>query len=371
MEKYDEYLKDPKKYVAFLNELMLEKNATDMYLTFNEPPTLRIMEEVNRQKDLPKLDDTMLNKIALTLMNKTGLDYFEKHGSLDLWVGYKERRYRVNISRQRGHIMIVSRLLRKTIPNLQSLNLPPIFKELSHRENGIVFLAWPTGSWKSTTLAAMVEEINSTKKKHILTIEDPIEYVFEPKESIIDQKELWKDVSSFSNAMKYALRQRPDVILFWEMRDLESIRQAILLSETGHLVLTTIHARSAEQALNKLIWSFTSEEQNHIRTQIAENMSAIIVQKLMRRIDKPGLSLAQEVLLNTTAVSNIIRENKLNQLKSVMYTNRGQWGMQLMEESLLTLLEKWMIGLEQALEAANDPMYIKRELTNRGLVKRA
>ena len=188
MEKYDEYLKDPKKYVAFLNELMLEKNATDMYLTFNEPPTLRIMEEVNRQKDLPKLDDTMLNKIALTLMNKTGLDYFEKHGSLDLWVGYKERRYRVNISRQRGHIMIVSRLLRNTIPTLEALNLPPIFKQLAYRENGIVFLAWPTGSWKSTTLAAVIEEINMNKKKHILTIEDPIEYIFEPKESIIDQK---------------------------------------------------------------------------------------------------------------------------------------------------------------------------------------
>ena len=347
MEKYEEYLKDPKKYVAFLNELMLEKNATDMYLTFNEPPTLRIMEEVNRQMDLPKLDDTMLNKIALALMNKTGLDYFEKHWSLDLWVGYKERRYRVNISRQRGHIMIVSRLLRNTIPTLEALNLPPIFKQLAYRENGIVFLAWPTGSWKSTTLAAVIEEINMNKKKHILTIEDPIEYIFEPKESIIDQKELGKDVSSFSNAMKYALRQRPDVILFWEIRDLEGIRQAILLSETWHLVLTTVHARSSEQALNKIIGSFPAEEQSHIRTQLAENMAAIVVQKLLKRIDKPGLVLGQEVLLNTTAVTNIIRENKLNQLKSVMYTNRVSWGMQVMEESLIQLFEEKKISLEQ------------------------
>ena len=359
MEKYDEYVKDPKKYVAFLNELMLEKNATDMYLTYNEPPTLRIMEEVNRQTDLPKLDDTMLNKIALALMNKTGLDYFEKHGSLDLWVWYKERRYRVNISRQRGHIMIVSRLLRNTIPTLEALNLPPIFKQLAYRENGIVFLAWPTGSGKSTTLAAVIEEINMNKKKHILTIEDPIEY----------QKELGKDVSSFSNAMKYALRQRPDVILFWEIRDLEGIRNAILLSETGHLVLTTVHARSSEQALNKIIGSFPSEEQSHIRTQLAENMAAIVVQKLLKRIDKPGLVLGQEVLLNTTAVTNIIRENKLNQLKSIMYTNRVSWGMQVMEESLIQLFEEKKISLEQALEAANDPAYIKRELINKGYLR--
>ena len=263
--------------------------------------------------------------------------------------------------------MIVSRLLRKEIPDLKSLNLPPIFKELAYRENGIIFLAGPTGSGKSTTLAAMIEEINQHKKKHILTIEDPIEYVFDPKESIIDQKELWKDVSSFSNAMKYALRQRPDVILFGEIRDLEGIRQAILLSETGHLVLTTVHARSAEQALNKIIGSFTSDEQNHIRTQLAENMSAIVVQKLLKRVDKPWLTLAQEVLLNTTAVANVIRENKLNQLKSVMYTNRVS-GMQLMEESLLILIEKGMIGIDQALEAANNPDYIKRELINRGLL---
>lgn len=369
MEKYEEYQKEPKKYVAFLNELMLEKNATDMYLTYNEPPTLRIMEEVHRQTDLPKLDDTMLNKIALALMSKTGLDYFEKYWALDLWVWYKERRYRVNISRQRGHVMIVSRLLRNTIPTLGALWLPPIFKQLAYRENGIVFLAWPTWSWKSTTLAAVIEEINMHKKKHILTIEDPIEYIFEPKESIIDQKELGKDVSSFTDAMKYALRQRPDVILFWEIRDLESIRNAILLSETWHLVLTTVHARSSEQALNKIIGSFPSEEQSHIRTQLSENMAAIVVQKLLKRQDKPGLVLWQEILINTTAVTNIIRENKLNQLKSVMYTNRVSWWMQLMEESLISLFEEKKISLEQALEAANDPAYIKRELINKGYLR--
>ena len=358
---------DPVKYIEFLNDLMLQKNASDMYLTYDEPPTFRIMEEVYRDTTLEKLGDEQLNQIALTLMNKTGLDYFEKHGSLDLGLGYKDRRYRVNISRQRGHIMVVARLLRKEIPDLKSLNLPPIFRELAYRENGIVFLAGPTGSGKSTTLAAMIEEINRNKKKHILTIEDPIEYVFTPKESIIDQKELWKDISSFSSAMKFALRQRPDVILFGEIRDLEGIRNAILLSETGHLVLTTVHSRSAEQALNKIIGSFTSDEQNHIRTQLAENMSAIVVQKLLKRTDKTGLVLGQEVLLNTTAVANIIRENKLNQLRSVMYTNRLS-GMQLMEESLMILLEKGMISIDQAIEAANNPEYIKRELINRGLI---
>lgn len=327
---------DPLKYLEFLNNLMIEKGASDMYLTHDEPPALRILEEVIRQKDLEKMNDEILNSIALTLMNQSAVEYFEKHGSIDLGISYQGRRYRINISRQRGHIMIVMRLLRKEIPTLAKLGLPPLFKELAHRENGIVFLAGSTGSGKSTTLAAMIEEINQHDKKHILTIEDPIEYLFEPKESIIDQKELGKDVTSFSSAMKFALRQRPDVILFGEIRDLEGIRNAILLSETGHLVLTTVHARSAEQVLNKIIGSFSADEQNQIKTQLAENISAIIVQKLLKRADKKGLALAQEILINTTAVANLIRENKLNQLKSVMYTGRSS-GMEIMEESLLNL----------------------------------
>lgn len=362
--KHSVQFSDPVQYIEFLNALMIEKNASDMYLTHGEPPALRILEEVERQHDLEKMTDESLNAIALTLLNKSGLEFFEKHGSIDLGVGYQDRRYRINISRQRGHIMIVARLLRRDVPQLSSLNLPAIFKELCFRDNGIVFLAGSTGSGKSTTLAAMVEEINMTQKKHILTIEDPIEYIFEPKKSIIDQKELGKDVCSFSSAMKYALRQRPDVILFGEIRDLDGIRNAILLSETGHLVLTTVHARSAEQVLNKIIGSFSADEQNQIRIQLAENISAIVVQKLLKRQDKPGLALAQEVLLNTTAVSNIIRENKLNQLKSIMYTSRPS-GMQIMEESLLTLFSRGMISLEQALQSANNPEYIKRELLNR------
>ncbi len=184
------HINDPVKYVEFLHELMLKKNASDMYLTYNEPPTLRIMEHVERQQDLSLMGDEQLNALALALMNKTGLEYFEKYGSLDIGFGFQERRYRINISKQRGHIMIVSRLLRKDIPTLKDLSLPPIFKDLCHRDNGIVFLAGPTGSGKSTTLAAMIEEINSTEKKHIITIEDPIEYIFDPKECIIDQKEL-------------------------------------------------------------------------------------------------------------------------------------------------------------------------------------
>lgn len=355
---------DPAQYLEFLSRLMAERNASDMYLTYNEPPTLRVMEDVIREKSLEILDDEMLNGMALTLMNQTWIDFFEKHGSIDLGINYQDRRYRVNISRQRGHIMIVMRLIREEIPTLKKLWLPPLFKELAHRENGIVLLAGATGSGKSTTLAAMIEEINQNDKKHILTIEDPIEYIFEPKESIIDQKELGKDVTSFSSAMKFSLRQRPDVILFGEIRDLEWIRNAILLSETWHLVLTTIHARSAEQVLNKIIGSFNSDEQNQIRTQLAENLSAIVVQKLLKRQDTQGLALAQEILINTTAAANLIRENKLNQLKSVMYTGRNI-GMELMEESLLQLFMQGQLSIEQILQAANNPEYIKRELVNR------
>jgi twitching motility protein PilT len=356
---------DPIKYLEYLLDMMIKHESSDIYLTYDEEPTLRIFGEARRVIGLPKLDDQMLDAFANYMMTEEDKANYEKNLSADLGISMHGRRYRVNISRQRDHVMIVARLLEEKVPTIDERKLPAIFKQLTQKTNGVIFVAGPTGSGKSTTLAAMIEEINMTKAKHIITIEDPIEYIFEPKKAIFEQKQLGKDIVTFASAMKYALRQRPDVILFGEIRDPESLRNAIALAETGHLVMTTIHSRSAEQSINKIISMFPADEQPQIRNQISENMTAIIVQKLLRKADGKGMVPAHEILLNNTAVENTIRENKLNQIKNVMYTNRNI-GMQLLEDNLAILAAQGLITPEMAMANANDHDHVKRELQTKG-----
>lgn len=355
---------DAEKYLEMLFDLMVKYDSSDIYLTYGEEPSIRIFWETKRLQWVPKLDDKALNGFADFMMNDEDRRNYEANLAADLGISMKGRRYRVNVSRQRDHMMIVARLLEEKVPTIDERHLPQIFKQLIQKTNGVIFMVWPTGSGKSTSLAAMVEEINMTKAKHIITIEDPIEYIFEPKKSIFEQKQLGKDITSFGSAMKYALRQRPDVILFWEIRDTESVRNAIALAETGHLVMTTIHSRSAEQAVNKIISMFPADEQPQIRNQLSENMTAIIVQKLIRKVDGSWMVPAHEILLNNIAVENTIRENKLNQIKNVMYTNRNIW-MQLLEDHLATLAEQWLITPEQAMSNANDLDHVKREMQSK------
>ena len=311
---------DPIKYFEYLLDLMIKYQSSDIYLTFGEEPTLRVFGDARRITGLPKLDDKTLDAISEYMMSEEDTKNYGQYLSADLGLSVHGRRYRVNVSRQRNHIMIVARLLEEKVPTIDERGLPQIFKQLTKKTNGVIFVAGPTGSGKSTTLAAMIEEINMAKAKHIITIEDPIEYVFDPKKAIFEQKQLGKDIVSFASAMKYALRQRPDVILFGEVRDPESLRNAIALAETGHLVMTTIHSRSAEQTINKIIAMFPADEQPQIRNQLSENMTAIIIQKLVRVKDGNGMTPAFEILLNNTAVENTIRENKVNQIKNVIYT---------------------------------------------------
>ena len=358
---------DPENYLLYLSQLMIHNNSSDIYFTFWEEPALRVYGETHRITTVPKLEDVTLEAFANILMTDEDQEIYKANLSCDLWYSVHGRRYRINISRQRWHKMIVARLLEEKILTIQELWLPEILRTLTKKTSGIVFVAWPTWSWKSTTLAAMIEEINTTRSCHIITIEDPIEYVFEPKKSIFEQKELWKDVISFASAMKYAMRQRPDVILFWETRDVESLRNAIALAETWHLVLTTIHSRSAEQTINKIISMVPEDEQPIIKNQISENLTAVVVQKLIRMADGQWMVPAHEILLNNKAVENTIRENKMNQLRNVMYTYRNS-GMCLLEDNLLELVKMWKISPELALFNANDRGALKRELTEAGLL---
>ena len=352
----------PEKYLQYLLHLMIQHDSSDIYFTYWEEPAIRVYGDVHRLTTVPKLEDATLEAIADILMSDDDRACFEENLSCDIWYSIHERRYRVNISRQRGHKMIVARLLAEKVPTIDDLWLPPIFKTLTKKTNWIVFVAGATWSGKSTTLAAMIEEINNGRSCHVITIEDPIEYIFDPKKAIFEQKQLDKDVVSFSSAMKYAMRQRPDVILFWEARDPESLRHAIALAETGHLVLTTIHSRSAEQTINKIISMFPVDERPTIKNQISENLTAIIVQRLIKKTNWKWVVTAHEILLNNTAVENTIRENKMNQLKNVMYTYRSSW-MCLLEDDLLRLVVEWEISPEVAMFNANDRDAMKRWLS--------
>lgn len=361
------HITDPGEYLLYLLKLHIDYAASDSYFTFNEEPSLRVNDEVYRLVGLDKFSDEMLDAIAQQLMDERDKELFEKNMSVDIGYVAHNRRFRINISQQSGHRMIVFRLFAEKVPTLDDLKLSPVFKQLMQKTSGIIFIAGPTGSGKSTTLAAMIEEINMNKQKHIITLEDPIEYIFTPKKALIEQKQLGKDIASFSSAMKYALRQRPDVILFGEARDPDGIRNAIALAETGHLVLTTIHSRSAAQTVNKIISMFPADEQSQIRNQISDTMAAIIVQKLAKRVGG-GMVPVQEILLNNTAVENIIRENKLNQLNNTIYTNRAM-GMQLLEDHLLFLASKGFIDLNNAVNIANDSDYLIKELAAKGLIQ--
>ena len=357
---------NPENYLLYLLQLMIENKSSDIYFTYGEEPALRIYGEVHRVTNAPKLEDETLEAIANILMTDEDQDLYKINLSCDLCYSVHGSIDRINISRQRWHKMIVARLLEEKIPTIQELWLPDILKTLTKKTSGIVFVAWPTGSWKSTTLAAMIEEINTTRACHVITIEDPIEYIFDPKKSIFEQKQLGKDVISFASAMKYAMRQRPDVILFWETRDPESLRNAIALAETWHLVLTTIHSRSAEQTINKIISMVPEDEQPIIKNQISENLTAVVVQKLLRTADWNGMVPAHEILLNNKAVENTIRENKMNQLRNVMYTYRWS-GMCLLEDDLARLVKDKKITAEMAMFNANDRATMKRELAENWL----
>lgn len=313
---------------------------------------------------LPMFDKESISYLAYMLMNEFQGEKFRAELDLDMGMSYKQRRFRINISHQQWAIMIVIRLLAAVIPTIDDLWLPQLFKEFMTRKSGIILLSWPTGSGKSTTLAAMVQEVNLNTTKHIITIEDPIEYMIKPAQSIVEQKQLGTDVLSYERAMRAAMRQKPDVIMVWEMRDTDSIHNAITLAETWHLVLSTIHAKSAGQTITKIIDSFGAWQQNQIRVQLAEMLIAIVSQRLIPNSDKSDMELALEIMTNSTAVWNLIRENSINQLTNTIQTSRDQW-MILLEDSLLELYDAGKVSMHTALATANEHKYMKRELAQR------
>ena len=316
-----------------LLKLAAERRASDLHLTVDSPPVFRIDGSLVKVEE-EILTPNIMTEIAKTLMNDAQYKQFEESGEMDFSHSIQEiGRFRVNAFRQRGAVGIVIRLIPFNIPTPEQLGLPQAIIEFANLRKGLVLVTGPTGSGKSTTLASLIDYINRTRSEHIVTVEDPIEYVHKHRMSLVNQREVGSDTRSFANALRAALRQDPDVILVGEMRDLETISTAVTAAETGHLVFSTLHTNDATQAVDRMIDVFPPFQQQQMRVQLAAVLQGVVAQQLIPRKDKKGRVAAQEILVVTPAVRNLIREGKTHQIANVMQTS-GKLGMQTMEKAI-------------------------------------
>ncbi|HHX61423.1 MAG TPA: type IV pilus twitching motility protein PilT [Epulopiscium sp.] len=344
--------------------LMTKKmEASDLHITAGIPPMLRIHGELKRLEGNP-LTPADTERLVYSLFEEDVLkEKFEEAGEVDFAYGKPSLgRYRVNAYRQRGTCALALRNVATNIPTMETLGLPSeILKDLSQNTRGLVLVTGPTGSGKSTTLATMIDYINRTRRCHILTLEDPIEYLHKHNKSIVNQREIGIDTKDYGIALRAALREDPDVILVGEMRDTETIATAITAAETGHLVLSTLHTLGASQTIDRIIDVFPPAQQEQIRVQLANLLQGVMSQQLLTHIDGNGRSVAYEIMLATSAISNLIREGKSYQISSHIQTS-GKIGMQTMDANLIKLYKKGKITLEQVLKHSFAPREVKRML---------
>ncbi len=340
---------------------MVEKNASDLHLIAGIPPSLRMNGDLIYLGKLPLTSGNLNDFLEEIVTDQTKKKRFFEEKELDLAYEIKDKaRFRVNVYWQKGSVAFAIRLIPVEIPKLEDLNLPDILKNLTRKPNGLVLVTGPTGSGKSTTLAAMIDLINKEQSLHVVTIEDPIEYVHNHNKCIISQREVGEDTDSFANALKHVLRQDPDVILIGEMRDLETMQAAITAAETGHLVFSTLHTTSASQTIDRIIDVFPPHQQSQIRSQLSITLQAVLTQKLLKRVDIGGRIPVTEVLIATAAIKNLIREGKSHQIYSSIELG-NEYGMHTIEQNLNELLSKKMILWEDAKATASSIDYIKQQ----------
>ncbi|MDR7555309.1 MAG: type IV pilus twitching motility protein PilT [Armatimonadota bacterium] len=333
--------------------LTKERGASDLHLAAGAPPSLRVHGRLVRLDAAP-LSREAMHAMLYDLMTDEQKARFEATHDLDFSLELAGvGRFRVNAFVQRHGEGMVLRLIPDRIRTLDELEMPPILKDLAMRDRGLILVTGPTGSGKSTTLAAMVDHINEHREHHIITIEDPIEFVHRPKKCNINQREVGPHTLSFAAALRSALREDPDVILVGEMRDLETIQQALTAAETGHLVLSTLHTNSAPQTINRIVDVFPTHQQEQIRTQLAESLLGVIAQTLIPTLDGQGRVAALEIMVATPAVRNMIRENKVHQLPSAIQTGARE-GMQSLDQHLKTLVKQRRISPEEAVKRATE-----------------
>ncbi len=338
-----------------LLKIMIEKNASDLHVTTASPPRLRIDGKLV-PLDHPQLSPVETKALCYSILTDAQKQKFEEHNELDLSFGVKGlSRFRGNIFMQRGAVAAAFRTIPFEIKTFKDLGLPEVVNELVKKPRGLILCTGPTGSGKSTTLAAMIDRINSERYEHIITVEDPIEYLHGHKKCLINQREVNADTSSFKAALRYVLRQDPDIVLIGEMRDLETIEAALTVSETGHLSLATLHTNSAVQTINRIIDVFPPHQQEQIRVQLSFVLEGVLSQQLIPKKTGKGRVLAIEVLVPNPAIRNLIREDKIHQIYSSMQTGQSKFGMQTMNQSLIDLYTKGHISYEDAIGRSPVP----------------
>jgi twitching motility protein PilT len=343
--------------MATLPELLnalVDLKGSDLHITTNTPPQVRVHGHL-QTLDLPVLGPAETKALAYSVLTDTQKKRFEETLELDFSFGIRGlARFRCNVFNQRGAVAAVYRVIPETIRSFQELGLPPVLATLAERPRGLVLVTGPTGSGKSTTLAAMIDKINTERREHILTIEDPIEYIHQHKGCLVNQREVHSDTHGFSNALRAALREDPDIVLIGELRDLETIESALRVAETGHLTFATLHTNSAAQTINRIIDVFPSHQQGQIRTQLSLVLEGIVCQALLPKADGTGRVMALEVMVPTPAIRNLIRDDKVHQIYSTMQTGQEKLGMQTMNQSLATLCQRRLISVDAALNASSN-----------------
>ncbi len=346
-----------------LLEEMVERRASDLHLTAGVPPQFRI-DGTLVPCDRTPLSPLESREFSYAMIDEKRIARLEAEKGIDTAISIEGLgRFRLNIYFQRGSVAAAVRHLPWEIPSLENLGVPPIIKDFCEKMNGLVLISGPTGSGKSTTMASMISYINDNKNVHVVSIEDPIEYLHHHKFSVVNQREVGRDTPSFAAAVRQVLRQDPDVICIGEIRDLETVRTALTMAETGHLVMTTVHTSEAPQAISRIVDIFPPHEQQGVRTQISMSLQAVLVQQLLPDASGMGRVLATELMVANAAVRNLIRENSLQQLRTAIETGATD-GMHSMNVALLKLVSEERLTTEMAVKASNDVKGIMRELEN-------
>jgi twitching motility protein PilT len=349
-----------------LLKAMIEKGASDLHITTSSPPQLRIDGKLHPLK-MPPLSASETKQLCYSILTDAQKHRFEEHNELDLSFGVRGlSRFRANVFMQRGAVAGAFRAIPFKIMTFEELGLPRVVSELSRKPRGLVLVCGPTGSGKSTTLASIIDRINQDRSEHIVTVEDPIEYLHPHKGCVVNQREVGSDTKSFKNALKYILRQDPDVVLIGEMRDLETIEAALTVAETGHLAFATLHTNSAVQTIHRIVDVFPPYQQAQVRAQLSFVLEGVLCQALLPRASGPGRTLALEVMVPNPAIRNLIREDKIHQIYSQMQVGQDKFGMQTFNQSLAMLAQRRMITLEEATGRSSDPEELRGMLGGGG-----
>jgi len=348
-----------------LLKTMVDQGASDLHLTTNSPPQIRIDGQL-QPLNFPPMTPSQTKALSYSILTDKQKQRLEENLEIDLSFGLKGlARFRANVFHQRGAIAAAFRQIPYEIRGFRELGLPAVVEKICEKPRGLVLVTGPTGSGKSTTLAAMLDKVNRERKEHIVTIEDPVEYLHHHKSCIVNQRELGADTHSFHNALRSVLRQDPDIVLVGEMRDLETVEAALRIAETGHLTFATLHTNSASQTINRIVDIFPSHQQGQVRVQLSFVLEGILCQSLLPRTRGRGRALALEILVPNSAIRNLIREDKIHQIYGMMQTGQAQYGMQTFNQSLASLYFKRQISLQTALTRSSQPDELQ-EIVARG-----